>query len=191
MNENKNEAAASYLPEFAIYHANASGTGCAIKMELHPATGEEDGYFMLKLAMQRTVGDMRGSEKTFPTFNWEGRIMVKLGFNDICGMLQVLRGECEAIDDGKGLYHRSAKYSAKIVLRHVVAPVSAYSLEVYRTSNDRSEDDAAAHILLSSAEAYGLSVALENSIGFICFGVPRSLGRARTAGRRSDDASAA
>ena len=86
---------------------------------------------------------------------------------------------------------RSAKYSAKIVLRHVVAPVSAYSLEVYRTSNDRSEDDAAAHILLSSAEAYGLSVALENSIGFICFGVPRSLGHAHAAGRRSDDASAA
>lgn len=167
-------AQTSYQPQFAIYHANASGTGCAIKMELHPATNDEDGCFMLMLATQQTVGDRRGPVKTYPTFNWERRITVKLGFNDICKMLQVLRGECESIDDGKGLYHRSSKYSAKIVLRHIVTPVQAYSLEVYRNSNDKSEEDSSAHILLTSAEAYGLAIALENSIGLICFGVPRT-----------------
>ena len=202
MNENMNEMASergdvreaasiAYLPEFAIYHANASGTGCAMKMELHPATNEEDGCFMLKLANQRTVGDRRGPVKTYPTFDWERRITVKLGFGDICKILQVLRGECESIDDGKGLYHRSARHSAKIVLRHVVAPVQAYSLEVYRNSNDGSEEDAASHIMLGTAEAYGLSIALENSIGLICFGVPRVAGRARLAAKGVGDATAA
>ena len=191
MNDNTNETVNEYLPEFAIYHANGSGTGCAMKMELHPATSEEDGYFMLKLANQLTVGDRRGPVKTFATFNWEKRIAVKLGFGDICRMLQVLRGECESIEDGKGLFHRSAKYSAKIMLRHVVTPVQAYSLEVYRNSNDKSEDDVASHIMLSSAESYGLATALENSIGFICFGVPRAAGRLRSAAKGGRDASAA
>jgi len=191
MNEQHTEENANLNPQFAIYHANASGTGCAIKLELHPATAMEDGCFMMKFANQLTVGERNGPVKKYPTFNWEKRIAVKLAFNDICKMLQVFRGECESIDDGKGLYHRSAKYSAKIVLRHIVAPMQAYSLEVYRNSNDKSEEDAAAHILLSPAEAYGLATALENSIGLICFGVPRSCGRVRVAAKGTGDATAA
>ncbi len=181
----------AYQPEFALYHANASGTGCAMKIELHPATGEEDGCFMLKLANQLTASDMRGPVKRFATFNWAKRITVKLGFSDICKMLQVFRGECESIDDGKGLYHRSAKRSTKIVLRHMISPIQAYSLEVYRNSSDGSEEDASSHIMLSTAEAYGLAVALENSIGLICFGVPSGVGRACVAVKGSRDVSAA
>jgi len=190
MNEHIDKTA-NLNAEFAIYHANASGTGCAIKLELHPATAREDGFFMLKFANQLTVGERNGTVRKFPTFDWERRITVKLGFNDICKMLQVFRGESESIDDGKGLYHRSANHSARIVLRHIVTPLQAYSLEVYRNSGDRGEEDAVAHILLSPAESYGLAAALENSIGFICFGVPRSACRVRVAAKGVGDATAA
>lgn len=49
MQENMNEKASEYerapgfRPRLALYHANAKGTGCAIKMELHPAHGATDG----------------------------------------------------------------------------------------------------------------------------------------------------
>ena len=36
---NENERAPGMKPRLALYHANAKGTGCAIKMELHPAVG--------------------------------------------------------------------------------------------------------------------------------------------------------
>ena len=47
MKENKKEKVSEYerapgfRPRLAIYHANAKGTGCAIKMELHPAVGAD------------------------------------------------------------------------------------------------------------------------------------------------------
>ena len=169
-------AAAAYRPQLAIYHPNSSGTGCALKLEMHPARGDEDGYFMMTMASQQSVGDRRAAVKTYSKFNWEKCIVVKLDFSDICRIMQVFRGECESIEDGKGLYHISGNHHTKIVLRHILSPVSAYSLEVYRNWSDRSEEDRASHIVLTTAEAYGLSIAFENSIGYICFGVPRVKG---------------
>ena len=164
-------ATVAYAPQLAIYHANKHGTGCAMKMELHPAKGSEDGCFMLILANQMTVGGGSGAARTFSKFNWERRVTVKLNFSDICRIMQVFRGETESIDDGRGLFHDSGRYQTKLVLRHVVTPVQAYSLEVYRNSKNGGED-ISAHILLNPAEAYGIFTALEHSIAFICFGVP-------------------
>lgn len=170
-------ATAAYAPQLAIYHANKNGTGCAMKMELHPARGGEDGCFMLILANQMTVGEGSGAARTFSKFNWERRITVKLDFSDICRIMQVLRGETESIDDGRGLFHDSGRYQTRLVLRHIVTPVQAYSLEVYRNSKSGC-DDASSHIILSSSEAYGVFTALEHSIAFICFGVPGAYGAA-------------
>ena len=41
---NENELAPGMRPRLALYHANAKGTGCAIKMELHPAVGAAGRY---------------------------------------------------------------------------------------------------------------------------------------------------
>lgn len=160
-------------PKFAIFHPNAKGTGCAMTLDLHPAHGQKDGCIMAAFACQKSVGDRSGSVITYPTFDWENRICVKLDFNDLCKMLQVFRGECESIGDGKGLYHRSPKYSTRIVLRHLLEPVQGYSLEVYRNTPGRPDEDRSAHILLTPAEALGLGISFENSIGVICFGIPK------------------
>lgn len=162
-----------FRPQFALYHANAKGTGCAMKMDLHPAHDAKDGCIMLSLASQKTVGQRGGERPVFATFDWENRICVKLDFADICRMLQVLRGECESIDDGKGLYHRSPRHTTRIVLRHMLEPVQGYSLEVYRSSPGGADDDRSARIILSAAEAMGIGIAFENSIGVICFGIPK------------------
>ena len=97
MQENKNEKvneyerAPGFRPRLAIYHANAKGTGCAIKMELHPAVGAADGSIFCTFAAQKTVGNRLGPNPTFPTFDWDGAITVKLAFDDLTKMQQVFR----------------------------------------------------------------------------------------------------
>ena len=164
-------AAEGLRPRFALFHPNAKCTGGAMKMDLHPAHGVKDGCMMMTLAPQKTVGERGGPSPRFATFDWERKVCVKLDFSDICRMLQVFRGETESIEDGKGLYHVSPKYSTRIVLRHMVDQGS-YSIEVYRSTRGRPDEDCSARITLSSAEAMGLALAFENSIGVICFGIP-------------------
>jgi len=178
MNANTKKTTApaeGFRPRFAIYHPNGKGTGCAMKMELHPAHGDQDGCIMMCVAPQKTVGDLHGATRKFPTFDWENRICVKLDFADICKMLQVFRGECETLEDGKGLYHRSARHTTRIVFRHMTDPVQGYSLEVYRDTAGHPEDTRSAHLMLNPWEALGVGISFENSIGVICFGIPRTL----------------
>lgn len=155
-------------PSLALYHANPSCTGCAVKFELHPARYCAEGFMLVRFAKQKTVGEHLEDVPTFPTFEWDGGIDVKLAFLDICKIIQVLRGECESIDDGKGLFHRSMEGATKVVLRHIVMPVNAYSFEVFHRGVDGRDTDA--HIMLTTAEAIGLCCALENSMAAICFG---------------------
>lgn len=162
-----------YRPTLALYHPNGKGTGGAIKMELHPAHDDVDGSIMMTLANQKSVGSLVGGVRKAATFDWENRITVKLDFSDICKMLQVFRGECESIEDGKGLFHSAPMFTTKIVLRHTVEPRAGYSLEVYRNCVDKSVPDTSARMFFSSAEAYGIAMSFESSIGIICFGIPK------------------
>jgi len=171
--------AEGFRPRFAIYHPNGKGTGCALKMDLRPAHGDEDGCIMMCVAPQKTVGDMHGPAKKFPTFDWENRICVKLGFADICKILQVFRGECESLEEGKGLFHRSARYTTRIVLRHLIEPVQGYSLEVFRSTAGNPDENRVTHIVLNPWEALGVGISFENSIGVICFGIPKVLAHER------------
>ena len=83
--------APGFRPRLAIYHANAKGTGCAIKMELRPASGATDGGIFCTFAAQKTVGNRLGPNPTFPTFDWDGGITVKLAFDDLTKVQQVFR----------------------------------------------------------------------------------------------------
>ena len=160
-----------FRPKLAFYHATPKGTGCAATLELHPAHDDTDGSIMLCAANQMTIGNRMGPNPTFPRFDWENRICVKLDFNDLCAMLQVLRGECETINGDYGLYHRTAKATTKIQLRHLVDPVSGYSLELYKTPVGGGEETRA-HILLSPAEALGLCESIAGSMYLVSFGIP-------------------
>jgi len=152
-------------PTLAFYHANCRVTGSAAKFELHPAHDSEEGSILLVMANQATCTP----QTPVPCFDWENAITAKLGFADICKMLQVLRGETESIDDGRGLFHATVTATTKIALRHIIEPVQAYSLEVYSCERGGG-NGVSSHILLTSAEALGLFMALENVMGLIAFG---------------------
>ena len=158
-------------PTLAFFHANPKGTGCMMTMELHPAHDYTDGCIMMRVANQMTVGNPRSPNPTYARFDMENAFSVKLDFNDLCQMLQVFRGECEAAGDGgKGLYHRTAKATTKIVLRHYIDPVPGYSLELYRTL--ASGDEMRAHMLLSPAEALGICESIAGALYLVSFGIP-------------------
>lgn len=164
----KDNADSLYRPSLVYYHPNAKGTGCAIRFQLIPATARAEGCIMMNLANQSRVASAAGGERTFASFDWNRRLCVKLGFADLCRMMQVFRGECESIGDGKGLYHHIAGCTTRIVLRHRIEPAPGYSIEVYRT---RDGEDSHAHILLSPSEAYGLAQVIDHSLAAVCFGV--------------------
>ena len=157
-------------PSLRFFHPNGKGTGCAVEMNLHPAHDRVDGSIMVKVANQMTVGDIRGPNPIFPRFDWENAVCVKLDFSDLCRMLQVFRGECEELENGKGIYHRTARSLTKIVLRHLVEPVQGYSFELYRTPTQGEETRT--HILFSPWEALGIAEAIAGSMAVISFGIP-------------------
>lgn len=158
-------------PTLTMYHPNCNGTGSAIRLELHPAHDDTAGSIMATIATQLTNWNGLGAvPPVYPQFDWDGAITVKLDFTDICKMLQVFLGECESIEDGRGLFHRSTHGTTKIMLRHLVEPIHGYMLEVYRKTSD--SEDSNARIFLSPYEALGLATAIESSMGVICFGIP-------------------
>lgn len=157
-------------PTLTMYHPNGKGTGSAIRLELHPAHDDTAGSIMATIATQLTTGDYKCSVPVYPKFDWDGAITVKLDFTDISKMLQVFRGECESLEDGRGLFHKSTRGTTKIMLRHLVEPIYGYMLEVYR--NALGSEDSNARIFLSPSDALGLTAAIESSMGVICFGIP-------------------
>ena len=158
------------IPELTMYHPNAKGTGSAIRLELHPAHDDTAGSIMATIATQLNTGNCMGSVPVYPRFDWEGAITVKLDFTDISKMLQVFRGECESLEDGRGLFHQSTRGTTKIMLSHIVEPINGYMLEVYRKTS--GSEDSNARIFLLPYEALGLATAIESSMGVICFGIP-------------------
>lgn len=167
----RNEPARRWRPAAAFYHPNGKGTGSAMKLELHPAHDQVDGCIMMHLANQSETGNRLGPTPTFPKFDWEGGIVVKLDFNDLCRILQVLRGECESVEEGRGLYHRTPKASTRICFRHLLEGLCGYSFEVYRTASADGRETRA-HFILNPAEALGICEAIAGSMSVICFGVP-------------------
>ena len=159
-----------YRPALTLYRANAKGTGSAMKMELHPAHGQTGGSIMMSLASQKTVGDYRGPNPIYPTFDWENAICVKLDFIDLSKMLQVFRGEYESIEEGRGLVHRSPSGLTYIKLAHLIEPIPGYKLDVKLCNGVVIVEQRS--IMLAPYEALGLTAAIESSLGVICFGMP-------------------
>lgn len=165
-------------PKLAFYHPSPRGTGCAMTLELHPAHDVTDGSIFLKMANQKPVVN-DGNTPTFPTFDWEHPLVAKLSFCDLAMMLQVFRGECESINEGKGLYHRSTTYTEVIQLDHRFDPAMCYQLKIHAIYNGSGEErEAIMH--LNNAEALGICEAIATSLALVGFGlpvVPRTEGR--------------
>ena len=159
-------------PRLMFYHPNGSGTGCAMVMKLRPADATQDGFIVVSFANQMTVGNTTGDNPTYPRFDWENRVDVVLDFNDLCAILQVLRGGTESVFEGRGIFHKYKECCQKIQMRHLIDPVCGYSFNVFETSANGS-DEKRVHMLLSPAESLGICEAISGSMYLVAFGVPR------------------
>lgn len=167
----------------SYYHANAKGTGSALKLELHPAHDDTPGSVFVKMAMQRTVGSQQGPAQVFPTFDWKNSMVLKLDRSDLSQILQVLRGMQESVMDGKGLFHRSSAGSTVIKFSHQIEPRPGYQLSVWR--KPVSGDAVNMFYVFSMDEAFALMIALERAMMYVCFGIPEVIRRAPAAPRQS------
>ena len=153
------------LPCLRFYHPNAKGTGCAMVMKLRPADATQDGFIVVSFANQLTVGNPTGDNPTFPKFDWENKVDVVLDFNDLCAILQVLRGETESI-------HEYKECCQRIHIRHLIDPVCGYSFEVFEESKANGGEEKRVHMLLSPAESLGICESIAGSMYLIAFGSP-------------------
>lgn len=169
---NEQKPVGRFRPQLAFYKANAKGTGSACKFELHPAHDDVDGSIFASFANQLTVGDRRGPNPTYATFDWEKRITVKLDFNDLCKILQVLRGECESIEGNEGLIHMNGDFCTRIKFSHHVDPSSGYLMELFRTRRNSNEDGYGTYMFFSNWEALGLCESIAGSMSVVAFGQP-------------------
>ena len=156
-----------------FYHANSKGTGSAIKLELCPANGDIPGCIRAQIAQQRTVAEVNGGIRTFPTFDWRNAVTVKFDALDLAQVMQVLRGCSESIEDGKGLFHRSMTGNAVIKFAHQIEPRPCYELAVWCRPHDGGEAREV-YFMFTPAEALAMMMAIESAMCYICFGIPEA-----------------
>ena len=82
----------NYRPALSIYHANGKGTGSAVRFEVVPAASGRDGAVFMTLAQQKSVasGSREHGNRQHATFDWQNRVTVKLNFDDLCIVREVL-----------------------------------------------------------------------------------------------------
>lgn len=131
-----------------IYHPSSRGVGSALFLELIPLNGLPDsGKLDIYIAPQN------GNE-----YDWRWDLHVSLDFDDVARMLMVFRGETESINDGAGITQMECTFN----MSHVIEPIHGYRMIM--TSGNRL-----AAFMLKPAEALGISLALEHSMGKLVF----------------------
>ena len=149
-------------PAITICHANARGTGTALRLELHPANTDSDGSILATIAQQ--------SSTTPASFDWNNSISVRLCLMDLAKILQVFRGQYESINDGKGLYNRTINGFTVVRLYHRIEPIGGYVLDVAHKPNDG--ETVRLVFLMTYDEAFALAEAIDHAMLYVAFGVP-------------------
>lgn len=150
-------------PAMTMCHANPKGTGTALRLELHPARPDAEGSILATISPQKA---------TTPAvaFGWDDAISVRLGFLELAKILQVFRGQYESIDDGKGIYHRTANGCTVVRLAHRIEPVGGYVLDVSHKTN--GGETVCMRFAMTYDEAFALSEAIGHAMLYVSFGVP-------------------
>ena len=175
MNTMTEENKPHYRAYDAYFHASPKGTGSACKLELHPAHDDVAGSIFVQLAMQKTVGSYQAGTQIFPTFDWENKITLKLDRTDLSQIIQVLRGMRESINDGKGIFHRSANANTIIKFYHQIEPKSGYMLSASRKTMDGVLTGC--WFFFDVDEALTLMLSLEQAMLYVCVGIPEIINR--------------
>lgn len=140
----------------AFYHPNASGTGTAVRIDpkMNGGTASPRNGFFLELAQQKSAATRNADGFVPASFDWEGKITVKLGFQDICEFLAVLEGTCEHAGGKRdGLYHQNGQTST--VIRFKRGEEGGYALGLSRKRASEEEPKRISTVL-SDVEATGL-----------------------------------
>ena len=152
----------------AFYHPNSAGTGAAMKLEPRVNRLEADRYncFFLDMATQKTTAAAQDGKKTHASFDWEHKLTVKLGFMDICAILEVLEGRSDKLGGARnGLFHQNGSACTVITLQK--ADKGGYFLGLSRktAANVMSR----VSMVLGDAEALGLRYLPHAGLFFITF----------------------
>lgn len=155
-------------PSLELRHANAKGTGSALRARLILGEDQESRGILLGLAPQLTVGSRLGANPVAATFDVKNAKCAFLGFVEVAQLLQVLRGETESISEGKGIWQMYEDGVVIVKFEHRVDPCFGYDLQVLSRQEGREEESV--HLFLSPAESLGLCEAFAVAMKQIAFG---------------------
>lgn len=154
----------------SIYHPNGKGTGAALQLEprVNRRPGDRANCFFLELASQKSTGGTSGGRRIPATFDWEHKLTVKLGFNDVCEILAVLEGQQERAGGARdGLFHDNGQATTLITCQK-----DTNRKGYYVGLSRKAKSDAQAHrigMVLSLTEAIGLRHILQTGLFFVLF----------------------
>lgn len=154
-------------PAFRVYHPNGGGDGTAAAFRSFPATTSKAGYLQLDIAKQATAGEPEFG--LAPTYDWKGRISVRLSPSEVAEMAGVFAGREDSIRGGAGFVHTSETGKSTVALDRVDGPEAGFMLRVGRDAGD-GEPAREESILLTQEVALVLEYALPHALGLICFG---------------------
>jgi len=154
----------------AFYHPTGNGNGSAVRFELRPARRGREGCIFAEIAPQKTRAVRDPGQKRPATFDWQARIVVKLGLSDLCAMMSVLEGREDSAGGERGLFHQSADATTVIGFRRVTEPLAGYVFEVSRKMRTQNAPDPVRlRIVLGENEACALRHVLAGSFFHLCF----------------------
>lgn len=152
---------------FTIYHPNAKGTGSALKFIPRAAKYiKGPGNLILSIALQTSTGNKVEGEPSIPRFDWDKEIEVYLDPFEVMEIIRVIKGEQEAINDGKGIY--SQREHCALDVRHHIDPVPHYAVTLTTTEQGGARETRG--INLTPTEAETICLALTYAMGPMVFG---------------------
>lgn len=156
------------MQKFTIYHPNAKGTGSALTLIpcIADAVDREEGHIILGIALQTSTGNRGEGKPTYPRFEWDKQISVRLDPVEVMEIIRVFKGEQESINDGKGLYDQRGHSALDV--RNRIDPVPNYAVTL--TTTEEGGARATRGINLSPSEAETICLALTYAMGPMVFG---------------------
>lgn len=144
-------------PTLRFYKPNGRGTGSAIEFKFYPATENGEGEIFVRIGKQVANDDIMW-------FDFDIAKGFKLRFEDVCRVLQVIRGETESVNDygGKAI---TDVFGKEFHFRHCVEGASFYE---FRITSDQTGYDV--KFEMNTAQALGLCVVLEDCLPKMAFG---------------------
>lgn len=153
---------ANHKPTLRFCKPNGRGTGSAIEFKFYPATENGEGEIFVSIAQQVTNNDIM-------KFDFDNAYVFKLRFENVCRVLQVIRGETESLYDltNKGIVD---DYGTVFSFRHCVEGEAHYEFHITYKSADENYDDYDVRFEMNTAQALGLCVVLEDCLPKMAFG---------------------